>query len=119
MRAWSPVFKRYVLLNTNKKYIFDTDMKIGACCSKKTGYCNYGPKACGTNNISPNEVCWSNCDAKAECGRIADPPGKKCPLNVCCSEYGFCGFTKDFCEKKSGKNKGCQSNCDQPRPSEK
>ncbi|EZF35127.1 hypothetical protein H109_01457 [Trichophyton interdigitale MR816] len=53
----------------------------GACCSKKTGYCNYGPKACGTNNISPNEVCWSNCDAKAECGRIADPPGKKCPLN--------------------------------------
>ena len=31
--------------------------------------------------------------------------GKKCPLNVCCSEYGFCGSTSDFCEA------GCQSNC--------
>ncbi|KAK2850539.1 hypothetical protein FQN49_005565, partial [Arthroderma sp. PD_2] len=91
----------------------------GACCSKKTGYCNYGPKACGTNNISPNDVCWSNCDAKAECGRYADPPGKKCPLNVCCSQYGFCGFTKDFCKKTKDKETSCQSNCDQPRPGKK
>lgn len=57
----------------------------GACCPKETGYCNYGPKACGTDNNSPNDVCWSNCDAKAECGRYADPPGKKCPLNVVCT----------------------------------
>jgi chitinase len=63
----------------------------GACCSKKTGYCNYGPEACGPNginNVSPNAVCWSNCDAVAECGRYANPAGKKCPLNVCCSEFG-------------------------------
>ena len=84
-----------------------------ACCSKKTGYCNYGEEACGTNGISPNDVCWSNCDAKAECGRNADPPGKECPLNVCCSEYGFCGMTEDFCSTE-GTNGGCQSNCDQP-----
>lgn len=31
--------------------------------------------------------------------------GKKCPLNVCCSQYGFCGSTSEFCEA------GCQSNC--------
>lgn len=54
----------------------------GACCPKATGQCNYGPKACGTTGTSPNDVCWSNCDAKAECGRYANPPGKKCPLNV-------------------------------------
>ncbi|KAF8457846.1 glycosyl hydrolases family 18-domain-containing protein [Kalaharituber pfeilii] len=85
-----------------------------ACCSKLTGYCNYGPEACGTSGVSPNEVCWSNCDAKAECGRFADPPGKKCPLNVCCSQYGFCGMTADFCTKGDAEGVGCQSNCDQP-----
>ncbi|KAF8252102.1 glycosyl hydrolases family 18 protein-like protein [Wilcoxina mikolae CBS 423.85] len=91
----------------------------GACCSKKTGYCNYGPEACGTNGQSPNDVCWSNCDAHAECGKFAKVPGAKCPLNVCCSQYGFCGMTEEFCKKSeilgieigSG---GCQSNCDQP-----
>lgn len=83
---------------------------IGACCSKVTGYCNYGPEACGTNGQSPNDVCWSNCDAKAACGRYADPPGKTCPLNVCCSEWGFCGIDsgQEFCSSK------CQSNCAQP-----
>ena len=61
----------------------------GACCSKKTGYCNYGPEACGTNGQSPNDVCWSNCDAHAECGKYAKTPGQKCPLNVCCSPFGY------------------------------
>lgn len=31
--------------------------------------------------------------------------GKKCPLNVCCSKFGFCGSTSEFCEAD------CQSNC--------
>lgn len=43
----------------------------------------------------------NNCDYKAECN-----PGDwdavyynstTCPLNVCCSKYGFCGTTSDFC----------------------
>ena len=89
--------------------------KNGACCPKATGYCNYGPDACGTNGQSPNDVCWSHCDAHAECGRYADPPGKTCPLNVCCSQFGFCGLTSDFCTKSSEKDTGCQSNCDQPQ----
>jgi hypothetical protein len=79
----------------------------GACCAK-TGYCGYGPASCGTNGISPNDKCWSNCNAKAECGQYAKVPNTKCPLNVCCSEFGFCGTTKDFCGDK------CQSNCKQP-----
>ncbi|KXH59987.1 glycosyl hydrolase family 18 [Colletotrichum salicis] len=96
-------------------FSFDLTVFIaGACCPKETGWCNYGPKACGTNGISPNDVCWSNCDAKAECGRYADPPGKECPLNVCCSPWGFCGMTEDFCKISDDEDVGCQSNCEQP-----
>lgn len=63
-----------------------------------------GPDFCGTG-------CISNCNAKAECGRYANPPGKTCVLNVCCSEHGFCGSTRDFCTG------GCQSNCiEHPQP---
>ena len=45
--------------------------------------------------------CLSGCERKADCN-----PGwsskewsisEKCPLNVCYSEYGFCGMTDDFC----------------------
>lgn len=38
-------------------------------------------------------------------GSWANPPGKMCPLNTCCSQYGFCGSTSGFCTKS------CQSNC--------
>ncbi|EUC34079.1 glycoside hydrolase family 18 protein [Bipolaris zeicola 26-R-13] len=98
----------------------DRPCKNKACCPKATGQCNYGEKACGTSGVSPNEVCWSNCNAKAECGKNAAIPGQKCPLNVCCGKWGFCGMTKDFCEKEDhGATGGCQSNCDQPGPKNK
>ncbi|KAL2759723.1 glycoside hydrolase family 18 protein [Sodiomyces alcalophilus JCM 7366] len=73
-----------------------------ACCGVD-GWCGYSSKHCGKG-------CQSNCDAKAECGELAETPGKTCPLNVCCSELGFCGTTTAFCQS------GCQSNCEQPRP---
>ncbi|KAF7129201.1 hypothetical protein RHSIM_Rhsim10G0200600 [Rhododendron simsii] len=38
-----------------------------------------------------------------QCGWQAD--GKLCPLDLCCSYWGFCGSTEDYC---CG---GCQSNC--------
>ncbi|KAG4435143.1 hypothetical protein IFR05_009375 [Cadophora sp. M221] len=69
---------------------------------------------CGTNDVSPNDKCWSNCDAKAECGGYAKDPGQKCPLNVCCSQFGFCGMTEEFCKKTDDEETSCQSNCDQP-----
>ena len=63
-----------------------------------------GPDFCGA-------TCISNCDAHAECGIFAETPGKTCPLNTCCSEFGFCGTTTDFCTGK------CQSNCiEHPSP---
>ncbi|EFQ96937.1 killer toxin alpha/beta [Nannizzia gypsea CBS 118893] len=67
----------------------------GACCSK-TGVCSYAPSSCAPKN------CISNCDAKAPCGQYAAKGEGNCPLNVCCSEFGFCGTTTDFC------GKGCQ-----------
>ncbi|KAK7732719.1 hypothetical protein SLS63_004974 [Diaporthe eres] len=91
-----------------------------ACCPRKTLQCNYGEDACGTSGVSPNEVCWSNCDAKSECGKNAQEPGQECPLNVCCGKWGFCGMTKDFCDPKDhGATGGCQSNCEQPGPKHK
>lgn len=53
----------------------------GACCGA-TGVCGYGPTYCGAG-------CISQCDAKAECGKYAQNPGQTCPLNTCCSEFGF------------------------------
>ena len=55
--------------------------KNGACCGK-SGYCGYGPTYCSAG-------CLSNCGAVAECGKNAKQPGQKCPLNTCCSEFGF------------------------------
>lgn len=78
----------------------------GACCSKvrdyvypncgirfkltgdiQTGICGYSPAECGV------DTCISNCDAKAECGEYGVVGKNSCPLNVCCSKFGFCGTT--------------------------
>ncbi|KAI8944631.1 carbohydrate-binding module family 18 [Xylaria longipes] len=62
-----------------------------ACCNKLTGNCGYGPAFCA------DDVCSSKCDSKSECGEGAEDPSIPCPLNVCCSKYGFCGTTEEFC----------------------
>ena len=73
---------------------------------------------CGrdSDHCSVPDNCISNCDAKAECGRGAEIPGATCPLNVCCSAFGYCGVTSQFCQ--TGGNNACQSNCNQPSSSE-
>lgn len=53
----------------------------------------------------------ANASVTTECGRNAAPGNETCLLNVCCSEYGNCGTTVDFC------GKGCQNNCGLPQPS--
>ncbi|KAJ5151461.1 uncharacterized protein N7482_010713 [Penicillium canariense] len=52
------------------------------------------------------ENCVAGCDNKAYC----DPGGygefaehAKCPLNVCCSKWGYCGMTSEFCGDKKVK----------------
>ncbi|EUC34226.1 glycoside hydrolase family 18 protein [Bipolaris zeicola 26-R-13] len=76
----------------------------GACCSGVSGLCGYSPSECGVGN------CTSNCDAKAECGQYGVPGKQTCPLGVCCSKFGFCGSTDDFCDVDGGCQKdfgGC------------
>ncbi|KAJ5094625.1 CAZyme family GH18, partial [Penicillium angulare] len=68
--------------------------------------CGYDPdNSCGS-------TCVSNCNATPECGKWAATAGTECPLNVCCSGYGFCGTTTDFCTNST--SEPCQSNCFQP-----
>ncbi|KAF3021588.1 hypothetical protein E8E14_013534 [Neopestalotiopsis sp. 37M] len=75
-----------------------TPCENAACCGgKNNNLCGYSPGECGAGN------CTSNCDAKAECGQYGKPGQQKCPLNVCCSKFGFCGSTSEFCDA------GCQS----------
>ncbi|KAA8896314.1 chitinase [Sphaerosporella brunnea] len=87
-----------------------------ACvCSSATQPCKIG--CCGKNNVcglGPNycapENCQNSCDAKSDCD-----PGwgsqwssrEKCPLNVCCSKFGFCGTTSDFCGTATVKQPSC------------
>ncbi|KAJ5487608.1 hypothetical protein N7530_001908 [Penicillium desertorum] len=75
-----------------------------ACCGSffggDVGTCGFGDTFCGSD-------CASQCDAKPECGMDANPPGKSCPLHVCCSKFGFCGTANEFCDT----SKGCQLNC--------
>lgn len=69
------------------------------CCGVKSNVCGLGPNYCSAEN------CINSCDAKAEC----NPGGwaseyvnsTTCPLNVCCSEYGFCGTGESFCGTKT------------------
>ncbi|KAI0419485.1 putative class V chitinase [Xylaria grammica] len=68
----------------------------GACCSI-TGACSFSKSSCGP------DVCISNCDATAPCGRNAKPEDAMCLLNACCSQYGLCGSTDSFC------GEGCQA----------
>ncbi|KAF8214839.1 hypothetical protein K438DRAFT_1955885 [Mycena galopus ATCC 62051] len=63
----------------------------------------YGAEFCTT--VADGGPCTSNCNAQAQCGPNAPAGEEDCPLNVCCSQYGFCGTTEDFC------GTGCQSNC--------
>lgn len=71
----------------------------GSCCNK-SGRCGFGKENCG-------DGCLSNCEsfrrhnkgltdcflgnAKAFCGKDSEGGNSKCPLNVCCSFYGYCG----------------------------
>ncbi|RDW86123.1 uncharacterized protein DSM5745_02765 [Aspergillus mulundensis] len=61
------------------------------------GVCGFGPDFCG-------EGCTSSCDRKSECDAgwgMQWSNHSTCPLNVCCSKFGFCGTTTDFCGDKT------------------
>ncbi|KAL4904228.1 hypothetical protein BDW74DRAFT_185842 [Aspergillus multicolor] len=81
-------------VNAQQDYSCSLDRPCKLGCCGKNNVCGMGPSYCAPEN------CTSTCDTKSECD-----PGwgsqwserSNCPLNVCCSEYGFCGTTEDFC----------------------
>ncbi|KAI0112108.1 chitinase [Nemania sp. FL0031] len=55
-----------------------------------------------TSSFPDRDDCVSTCDRKSQCigpgwGTDKYSEFDKCPLNVCCSEHGFCGTTDEFC----------------------
>ncbi|KAK8329001.1 hypothetical protein V6Z11_A11G289200 [Gossypium hirsutum] len=50
-------------------------------------------------------LCLLATAASQQCGRQAG--GRTCANNLCCSQYGYCGTTDDYCSP----SRGCQSNC--------
>ncbi|KAK0625190.1 glycoside hydrolase superfamily [Bombardia bombarda] len=86
--------------------------KVGCCgnggLANNPSICGTGPTFCGAGN------CTTNCDYKAEC----DPGGwgpayaaaTDCPLNVCCSPFGFCGTTEEFCGGATVPEPHCNGN---------
>ncbi|KAL2813234.1 glycoside hydrolase [Aspergillus granulosus] len=68
------------------------------------GYCGHGPDFCGKH------VCVAGCESKSECDPgfgVEWAENSKCPLNVCCSDLGFCGTTEEFCGNKTVKRPRC------------
>ena len=64
------------------------------------------------NRAEPDcgDTCVAGCDSKSYCdpSRYGDfAEVAHCPLNVCCSKYGFCELTEEFCGTKTVKRPSC------------
>ncbi|EXK25265.1 hypothetical protein FOMG_18061 [Fusarium oxysporum f. sp. melonis 26406] len=77
--------------------------EVGCCGSNNV--CGTGPNYCS------KAKCINSCEFKAECNPGNWPSqyfnSTKCPLNVCCSKFGFCGTTEEFCGKETVKRPSC------------
>ncbi|KAL2861039.1 chitinase [Aspergillus lucknowensis] len=76
----------------------DKKCELGCCGSidesTGKGVCGFGPIFCG-------DGCISDCDRKSECDAGWGKEWSNlttCPLNVCCSDVGFCGTTEEYCK---------------------
>ncbi|GEQ72726.1 hypothetical protein JCM33374_g6414 [Metschnikowia sp. JCM 33374] len=83
----------------------------------------YGWKGCNALQVN-QPICVSEGkpprpvpNPKAQCGPLApgDLYDTECPNKACCSDFGFCGISSEFCEQKTAKGapgtRGCYSNC--------
>jgi hypothetical protein len=57
----------------------------------------FGEISCGSGGTSTSGP------EQNECGLFTE-----CPLRACCSKFGYCGWTDEFCVEE------CQSNCETP-----
>ncbi|KAH8653610.1 hypothetical protein BX600DRAFT_526827, partial [Xylariales sp. PMI_506] len=78
------------------------------CCSSLSNVCGYGPDYCGSANCIAAASTNGSCAQLSECDPGVYPgwgtvwgsdyaSAENCPLDVCCSEFGFCGTTSEFC----------------------
>ncbi|KAK3135697.1 hypothetical protein QOZ80_5BG0422350 [Eleusine coracana subsp. coracana] len=79
----------------------------GLCCSQ-FGYCGVTSDYCGRGCQSQCSVSGRRSGYAApvrapQCG--AQAGGALCPNGLCCSQFGYCGVTNDYC------GAGCQSQC--------
>jgi chitinase len=63
-----------------------------SCCNSE-GKCGFTPYNCKNTATT---TCISNCDATAMCGVDSFHGEQKCPLNICCSYFGYCGVNQSF-----------------------
>jgi chitinase len=61
----------------------------GSCCGPQN-ICGFGSSYCGKG-------CQSQCNATAPCGRDSTGGDVSCGMNLCCSHYGWCGVSEDYC----------------------
>jgi len=72
------------------------------CCSKK-GYCGTSSAYCGTGcqtgfgkcSSSSTSTSTSTISTNGKCG--PNNGGTVCPSGQCCSKYGYCGTSDDYC----------------------
>ncbi|KAK3322953.1 glycoside hydrolase superfamily [Apodospora peruviana] len=81
------------------------------CCSTDGGFCGYGPDYCAADKCNAALSANGTCHQLSECDPGFNPGwgpswgstyagSQLCPLNVCCSQFGFCtpgGTTEEFC----------------------
>ncbi|KAK3317504.1 hypothetical protein B0T19DRAFT_469185 [Cercophora scortea] len=78
------------------------------CCSNDGGFCGLGPDFCAADKCNAALSLNGSCNQLAECDPGFNPgwgtawgptysATTYCPLNVCCSKFGFCGTTEEFC----------------------
>ncbi|THY12303.1 glycoside hydrolase [Aureobasidium pullulans] len=81
----------------------EASLTKSSCCNND-GICGYGSKFCGS------DVCISQCDATAMCGKYSAGGSVKCGMNICCSGTGWCGTTQNYCSSPpNDPQDGCQS----------
>lgn len=61
-----------------------------ASCCNSEGKCGFTPYNCKNTAAT---TCISNCDATAMCGVDSLDGAQNCPMNICCSYFGYCGVS--------------------------
>ncbi|OUM62255.1 carbohydrate-binding module family 18 protein [Piromyces sp. E2] len=82
----------------------------GYCCSQY-GYCGVSSDYCGSGCQGNLGDCWDKTQKSSTPNERCGPGVGECSEGFCCSQYGWCGKSKDHCDAGCQKNYGeCWSN---------